>query len=346
MQLDKNEKRGIIYYNWKKGLNVEESFNDISKTFGYQLVSESTIRRWNKEFNRERASLKDEIRGGRIPSVVTTENIEKVRSLIIENPKVSCRDIMEDVGIGASSTQKILHEHLLVRKIFTKWVPHFLTSAQKKERLNLCKKNLKILKDGGYRVWSKIVTGDETSVPIFSIPTRQESAQWVFEDEDPPTQCKSQNSRKKLIFTTFFRSTGLVLNLRLEGQKTVTSKYFTEVCLPKMLDKIQIKGLILHYDNASSHTAGGTQKFITDNKITLMQHPPYSPDLAPCDFWLFPKLKKALRGTKFETPEEIEDFINEFYATISLEEWRGVYEMWMKRMKKCIKVHGEYFEHL
>jgi hypothetical protein len=39
--------------------------------------------------------------------------------------------------------------------------------------------------------------------------------------------------------------------------------------------------------------------FLAKNSITKMDHPPYSPDLAPCDFWLFPKLKNALKGQRF-----------------------------------------------
>ncbi|KAM0736815.1 Mariner Mos1 transposase [Formica fusca] len=48
---------------------------------------------------------------------------------------------------------------------------------------------------------------------------------------------------------------------------------------------------ILHQDNAPSHTALIVREFIGRNNITVMDHPPYSPDLGPCDFFLFPKIK-------------------------------------------------------
>jgi hypothetical protein len=47
------------------------------------------------------------------------------------------------------------------------------------------------------------------------------------------------------------------------------------------------------------HDALRVCKFLAKNSITEMDHPPYSPDIAPCDFWLFPKLKNALKGQKF-----------------------------------------------
>ena len=55
---------------------------------------------------------------------------------------------------------------------------------------------------------------------------------------------------------------------------------------------------ILHYDSALAHDALRVCEFPAKNSITKMDHPPYAPDLATCDFWLFPKLKKCPEGTK------------------------------------------------
>ncbi len=54
---------------------------------------------------------------------------------------------------------------------------------------------------------------------------------------------------------------------------------------------------VLHYNNTSSHRADSVQKFLEKNNMWLMTHPPYSPDLAACDFFIFPKLKLALKGS-------------------------------------------------
>jgi len=61
-----------------------------------------------------------------------------------------------------------------------------------------------------------------------------------------------------------------------------------------------------HHDNAPAHTAVLTQQFLAANKIPLIPHPPYSPDLAPCDFFLFPKMKLKLKGRWFDTIEYIQ----------------------------------------
>jgi histone-lysine N-methyltransferase SETMAR len=60
---------------------------------------------------------------------------------------------------------------------------------------------------------------------------------------------------------------------------------------------------LFHHDNPRSHTSALTQKFLAKQKIDVIPHPPYSPDLAPYDFFLFPKMKLKLKGRQFDTIE-------------------------------------------
>ncbi|GFX65118.1 histone-lysine N-methyltransferase SETMAR [Trichonephila clavipes] len=121
---------------------------------------------------------------------------------------------------------------------------------------------------------------------------------WVLEDDPTPTMLKLQRAmEKKVMYAVFFRSKGLVKAIKLEGQKTVTANWYTTKCLPKILQEINIMGLMLHYDNASSHTAGLIVGFLKQKQIKGIEHPPYSLDLAMSDFWLFCNLKKELTGT-------------------------------------------------
>ena len=66
----------------------------------------------------------------------------------------------------------------------------------------------------------------------------------------------------------------------------------TTQCLPQILQEVNVRGLMLHHDNASSHSARLTLEFLEQKQIKVIEHPPYSPDLAMCDFWLFFNLKK------------------------------------------------------
>ena len=62
---------------------------------------------------------------------------------------------------------------------------------------------------------------------------------------------------------------------------------------------------LLHHDNAPTHTALSVRQFLTKNRMTSASHPPYSLDLAPCDFFLFPRMKRDLKGKRFQNVEEV-----------------------------------------
>jgi hypothetical protein len=63
---------------------------------------------------------------------------------------------------------------------------------------------------------------------------------------------------------------------------------------------------MLHHDNAPCHTSLLIHQFLPDKNFTVCLHLPYSPDLAPCDFWLFSKLKLTMKGKRFASIPEIE----------------------------------------
>ena len=66
-----------------------------------------------------------------------------------------------------------------------------------------------------------------------------------------------------------------------------------------------INSWFLHHANAQSHTALVLRDYFVKNSTHIIPQPSYSSDLAPCDFWLLPKLKKPLRGTRFKSIDEI-----------------------------------------
>ena len=74
--------------------------------------------------------------------------------------------------------------------------------------------------------------------------------------------------------------------------------------------------------------------------IKTVPHPPYSPDLAPCDFWLFPKL----RGCRYETIEEMREAGSKVVDTLTQEDFHGAFQKLLERHMKCIATGGDYFE--
>ena len=60
----------------------------------------------------------------------------------------------------------------------------------------------------------------------------------------------------------------------------------------------------LHHYNAPAHSSHLIQSFLAKHNTPVLRQAPDSPDMAPCDFWLFPKLKMPLKGTRFESRED------------------------------------------
>ena len=78
--------------------------------------------------------------------------------------------------------------------------------------------------------------------------------------------------------------------------------------------------------------------------IKTVPHPPYSPDLAPCDFWLFPKLKENLTGNRYSTIEDMKEAVTRVLNTLTQEDFQGAFQKLLERYNKCIDVGGEYFK--
>ena len=74
--------------------------------------------------------------------------------------------------------------------------------------------------------------------------------------------------------------------------------------------------------------------------IKTLLHPPYSPDLAPCDFWLFPKL----RGCRYETIEAMKEAVTKVIDTLTQEDFHVAFQKLLERYNKCIAAGGDYLE--
>ncbi|VVC43896.1 Transposase, type 1 [Cinara cedri] len=128
-----------------------------------------------------------------------------------------------------------------------------------------------------------------------------------------------------------------------EGQ-TVNQIYYLSV-LATLRERVRKKrpelwknnSWILHQDNAPAHNALSVKQYLAGKRTTVLEHAPYSPDLAPCDFFLFPKIKSiksALKGTRFESMEAVKQKTAELLKALTKEDfqhcfgknvWKGVW---------------------
>ena len=100
---------------------------------------------------------------------------------------------------------------------------------------------------------------------------------------------------------------------------------------------------VLHQDNAQAHKALSVKTFLTKHKITVLEHPPYSPDLAPYGF-LFPKIKSAFKGTRIESVDAVKAKATELMNKLTEDDLQHCFQQWKIRMERCVDRRGEYIE--
>ena len=153
-----------------------------------------------------------------------------------------------------------------------------------------------------------LVTCDESWIYCYDSETKTQSSQWKHAGSPRPKKARQSKSTHKLLMITFFDSTGMIYIYWVPTGQTVNKEYHVEVLMEfskRFLGKRPslFKSAQWHFylDNAPVHISIFVTDYLTKMGIKTVPHYPYSPDLAPCDFWLFPKLKEKLKGCRYET---------------------------------------------
>ncbi|KAF6272388.1 hypothetical protein mRhiFer1_009549 [Rhinolophus ferrumequinum] len=129
---------------------------------------------------------------------------------------------------------------------------------------------------------------------------------------------------------TFFDIRGIIHYEFVPTVQTVNQVYYLEV-LKRPREKVRRPELfannswLLHHDNAPAHSALSVREFLASKQITVLEHPPYSPDLAPSDF-LYPKIKETLKGRHFDDLQDIEGNTMTALRAIPEKEFQNCFE--------------------
>ena len=156
-------------------------------------------------------------------------------------------------------------------------------------------------------------------------------------------------SKFKVMLIAFFDIKGIIHFEFLPPGQTVNQYVYKEILwrlMRSVRDKRRDLGenntWVIHHDNAPTHSALSIRQFLAARNVPTLEQPPYSPDLALCDFFLFPKFKRVIRGTKFPDVEAIKRAVTTELGRIPEEALRGCIEAWKKRMDKCVRLEGNY----
>ena len=237
-----------------------------------------------------------------------------------------------------------------MKKRTARWVPRMLTPAMQTRRQVVSAKNLAILQDDRDDFIDRLVTQDETWVHHFDPESNVQSKQWKRVGSPPPRKFKKTSSAQKVMASVFWDKDGVIMIDYLERGHTVTGNYYAQE-LQKLREELKRKrrgklmpGVRLLQDNAPRHTSHVAMATAKECGFELLEHPPYSPDLAPSDYYLFPKLKSVLRGRCFETDNDVIDAVDDFLTGQNSSFYYDGIAKLDERWHKCVEAKGDYIE--
>ena len=161
---------------------------------------------------------------------------------------------------------------------------------------------------------------DESWIYCYDPETKRQSSQWKPAGSPRAKKPRQSKSTLKLLMIPFFNSIGMIYMHWVPTRQTVNKEYYVEV-LREFRNRFRRKWPALfksgqwyfHQDNAPVHNSILVTDYLTKMGIKTVSRPLYSPDLAPRDFWLFPKL----RGCRYETIEEMKEAVTKVIDTLN-----------------------------
>ena len=155
------------------------------------------------------------------------------------------------------------------------------------------------------------MTMDETWLYHYEPETMQQSLEWRHSDLPRPPKFREQKSFGKVLASIFWDQDGALLIDYLPKGQTINAEYYLsllvqlkDILKEKHREKLT-KGILFLHDNVPAQRTLATQKKLAYLGFQCLDHPPYSTDLAPSDYRLYPGLKKQLKGRHFSSDGKV-----------------------------------------
>ena len=162
---------------------------------------------------------------------------------------------------------------------------------------------------------------DESCIYCYNPETKRQSSQWKHAGSPRPKKARQSKFTHKPLMIPFFDSTGMIYMFWVPTGQTVNKKYYVDVLreIPsEEASTLQIGSVAFLPGQCTSYQLHSCHRlFVQDG-----HHPPYSLDVAPCDFWLFHKL----RGCRYETIEETKEAMTKVIDTLTQENFHRAFQ--------------------
>ncbi len=331
------------------GQTQSKILKDLKQAYGEEMaMSKGQINMW---FHRFRADPEAPVTDKKRPGMPhrRQNKTDQVLNFLDEDRRMTLRQISAGTGVPRATVHRILRKDLNYSKIAPKMVPRVLTEEQKHCRRSIAQANLdKIRQDPNFL--RKVITTDESWLFIYDPRTKLADYQWCSPVETCPTKALRARSTKKTMLVLFFDDEGVVHH-EFRDRGMINTKVYIQV-LRRFRESVRRRrphkwlnrNFILLQDNAPAHTSNLAAEYFHRTEMELMSHPPYSPDLAPCDYWAFPHLKGIVRGRRFESLDDLKVEVGRALRAIPKIKFKEALDKLKDRYEKCVEKEGEYFE--
>jgi histone-lysine N-methyltransferase SETMAR len=340
------EYRSVIKFLVLRKIDSQEIIKELQDVYGINCPSRTTVYDWIAQFKRGRTDVFDLERPGR-PVEIDQGSLEKRCEEIIKTERrITLKALGDSLNVSNEKARQVLHS-LGIRKLASRFVPRFLSGEMCDLRLKRSQENLDLWQEYGERFLCNIVTVDETPLSLYIPESKRESSEWRLPHEKPALKMKSGTSHRRcLMLTVFWDSHGLIKLDFADKTVKLNSAYYVSLIAETRSLRRKPRGspLWLLQDNAPIHKSALSTAAIDDAGFHIVPHPPYSPDLAPSDFWLFRHLKKAIRGKLFNSPEEVRADVMNFFAECDSNFFKNAFSELVVRWQKCVANNGSYIE--
>jgi hypothetical protein len=317
-------------------------FVDLRETYGGISPELVTVRKWVMKIKAGTFSIFPESPTGRQPKGEITQQLMKT---LQTHPQASTPMLAEIVGVSRHTVKNRLIYELGMKKVSLRWVPYSLTPSQLESRKEGAKQLAQVISQAKKLSYSNLLTGDETWIYFQNSPL----SVWVPKSTPRPTCARQTISSAKVLVTVFFSGQKVFHLSVLSQHQTMNSERFISTVLHPLQETINKEDphlpfpVLLHYDNAPCHNSKMTKDSLCCSVFQRVKAPPYSPDISPCDFYLFGTLKAHLKGKVFRDEKEVEKEIADFLKTISTETLCKVFDEWQRRCEQ-VGNDGEYID--
>ena len=329
----------FLFHQKKKAV---ESHRVLVETYGEHAPSIRTCETWFRQFKRGDFNVKDSARCGRPKKC----DDEQLQALLDDDPTQTQQQLAEALNVSQETISRRLRAMGKINKI-GKWVPHELNERQMENRKVTCEMLLQRHERKSFLY--RIVTGDEKWI-YFENPKRRKS--WLSPGEAGPSTPRPNCFSKKTMLCVWWDQSGIVYYELLQPGETVNAQRYRQQMINLNDALIERrpewarrhgKGIVLH-DNAPSCTAKPVKNTFKSLGWDILPHPPYSPDLAPSDYYLFASMGHALAEQHFSNFEEVGKWLDEWFAAKDKQFfWHGIHTL-PERWAKCVEADGQYFD--